>query len=309
MTDLPDSAPPPQPPSLQPGPQDLPFDVDLRKLNLGVGYVALLLPVSLALVTLLTNTCFNASISHYYYSRLGGDILVGSLSFIGLLLMFFYGFRTTNRVGCLGYGKIDIVLLKLAGLAGILVAFSPTTGSGCAYDGAEVARVFLTQAQGSEGFHPPGGTVRGTISYDFWASFPLFGAPENVPTLLKALHFGAAGVMFSILGYFSYFVFTRENSPAARAPGNRKDRRNAWYRALGRVIFGVVAVLAIKGALLGLVLPAAMAESIAAFWDSLRLTFVGESIGLISFGFSWMIKGRFIYAFEDAAAMPQGRAA
>lgn len=66
MTDLPDSPLPPQPPSSQPGLQDLPFDVDLRNLNLGVGYVALLLPVSLALVTLLTNTCFNASISHYY---------------------------------------------------------------------------------------------------------------------------------------------------------------------------------------------------------------------------------------------------
>ena len=52
-----------------------------------------------------------------------------------------------------------------------------------------------------------------------------------------------------------------------------------------------------------------MAEAIATFWDSLRLTFVCESIALISFGFSWMIKGRFVYAFEDAAAMPQGRAA
>jgi len=309
MTDLPDSPLPPHLPRSQPGFEDLPFDVDLRKLNRGVGYVALLLPVSLVLVTILTNTCFNASISHYYYSRLGGDILVGALSFIGLLLMFFYGFRTTNRVGCLGYGKLDIVLLKLAGLAGVLVAFSPTTGSGCAYDGAEAARVFLTGAQGSEGFHPPGGTVTGTISYDFWASFPAFASPGNVPMLLKALHFGAAGVMFAILGYFSYFVFTRVNSPAARAPGNRKDRRNLWYRALGRVIFAVVGVLAIKGALLELVLPTAMAETIAALWDSLRLTFICESLGLISFGISWMIKGRFIYAFEDAAAMPQARAA
>ena len=179
--------------------RDLPFDIDLRRLNLGVGYVALGLPVSLGLVSILTNTCFNASISHYYFSRVGGDILVGALSFIGLLLMFFYSFRAPGREGCLGWHWYDVVLLKLAGAAAVIVAFVPTTGSGCTYSG-EVARVFLTNASGSEGFHPPGGTVEGTISYVFWASFAALGA--DVPTVLKMMHLGAAGVMFLVLGYF-----------------------------------------------------------------------------------------------------------
>ncbi|WP_297768062.1 hypothetical protein [uncultured Roseovarius sp.] len=293
-------------PDSTPRPRDLPFDIDLRRLNKGVGYVALGLPVALGLVSLLTNTCFNASISHYYFSRIGGDILVGALSFIGLLLIFFYSFRAPGREGCLGWHWYDVALLKLAGMAAVIVAFVPTTGSGCTYDG-EVARVLLTGAAGSEGFHPPGGTVDGTISYDFWASFAAIGA--EVPMLLKMAHFGAAGVMFLILGYFSMSVFTRDNSTTSFAAGNRKDRRNAWYRALGRVILAVVGVLAIKAAALELVLPQSMAESIAAFWDSLRLTFVFEALGLMAFGLSWMIKGRFIPAFEDAAAKPQPRAA
>ncbi|MFU8776615.1 MAG: hypothetical protein ACNA7M_02950 [Roseovarius sp.] len=292
----------------QPAPdlRDLPFDIDLRRLNLGVGYVALGLPVSLGLVSILTKTCFNASISHYYFSRIGGDILVSALSFIGLLLMFFYSFRVPGREGCLGWHWYDVALLKLAGVAAVIVAFVPTTGSGCAYAG-QVARVFLTNARGPEGFHPPGGTVTGQISHDFWASFAAIG--PDVPTALHMMHFGAAGVMFLVLGYFSTFVFTRENTTAARLTGNRKNRRNLWYRTLGRIIFGVVGVLAVKAALLEVILPLGMAQSIETLWDSLRLTFLLESLGLCAFGLSWMIKGRFLHAFEDAAALPQPRAA
>jgi len=305
MTDTP-AAPSPRAPQAVRA-QELPFDVDLRRLNLGVGYVALGLPLALPLVFLLTGSCFHSSISHYYFTRIGGDILVGALSFIGLLLMFFYGFQAPTREGCLGWHRIDVIVLKLAGLAAVIVAFVPTTGSGCRFEGADIARVYLTDALGSEGFHPPGGTVTGAPSLDFWASFPSFAG--DVPIALKLLHFGAAGVMFLILGYFSFYVFTRINSTAALARGNRKDRRNGWYRALGRVIFAVVGVLAIKAAALELILPAPLAETIEALWDQLHLTFLCEAAGLIAFGLSWMIKGRFLAAFEDAAAIPQARAA
>ncbi len=67
---------------------ELPFSVNLQKINKAVGYVALLLPIWIGAVTLFTNTCINASISHYYYSRLGSDIFVGSITFVGLLMLF-----------------------------------------------------------------------------------------------------------------------------------------------------------------------------------------------------------------------------
>lgn len=289
---------------------DLPFVISLRRVNKGVGYVALFLPVWLILVTLFTETCFNASISHYYFSRIGGDLLVGSLSFIALLLAFFYSFPTNDVEGYRKHTKLDIWLAKIAGVSAFLIAFSPTTGSGCLYDGAEVARVFITGATGSEMFNTDISNVAGTITYDFWASFKRFGTPENVPTLLRSIHFGAAAVMFLILAYFSYFVFTRTNSATSLKPGNRKDRRNAWYRALGLAILLAIVAIGVKSTVLTWLLSPERATAVETWWNGWRLTFVFETIALGSFGLSWMIKGRFIRAFEDAAALPpQGRAA
>lgn len=294
MTDIPKD-----PPLLD----DLPFIISLRRVNKGVGYVALFLPVWLILVTIFTETCFNASISHYYFGRIGGDLLVGSLSFIALLLAFFYSFPTDEVDGYRKHTKLDIWLAKIAGVSAFLIAFSPTTGSGCLYDGSEVARVFITGATGSEMFNNDVRDVAGTITYDFWASFQRFGSPENVPALLRSLHFGAAAVMFLILAYFSYFVFTRSNSTASQMPGNRKGRRNMWYRWLGIAILLAVLAIGIKSAALEWLLSPERAAVVETFWNSLRLTFVFESVALCSFGLSWMIKGRFIKAFEDEAAL------
>ena len=85
----------------------------------------------------------------------------------------------------------------------------------------------------------------------------------------------------------------------------RTDVRRS--RPLGAV--KVVAVLGIKALLLQGILPDGTAQNLAALWDSLRLTFVFEATGLIAFGLSWMIKGRFLPVFEDAAARAQPRAA
>ena len=85
--------------------------------------------------------------------------------------------------------------------------------------------------------------------------------------------------------------------------GNRKDLRNGCYRVLGRVILAVVAVLAIKMAV------GRIAPEFLGFWNRLNLTFVFEAAGLFAFGLAWMIKGRFLPVFEDAAAKRQPRAA
>ncbi len=288
---------------------DLPFTVKLRAIKKGVGYVALLLPVLLLVVTLTTATCFNASISHYYFTRIGGDIFVGSLFFIGLLMTFFFVLGEDRKDGVLAYYRYDPLLLRLAGICAFLIAFVPTTGSGCVFDGDEVVRVFLTGASGSENFHVPGAIVTGTVSYDVWRSFAAFGPGTDGPGLLAAVHFGAAGIMFSILGYFSLFVFTRDNSTASLMTGSRKPRRNAWYRVLGVLIFLAVGALAVKSAALAFVMSPEAAEAFGKWWDSYRLTFWFEALALVAFGFSWMIKGRFWDGFEDEAVILQRRAA
>jgi len=279
MTDQPDSVEPPQ--------RDLPFMVDLRRIHLAVGWIAFGLPLSLVAVAWLPTVCFHNSISHFYFSPVGGDILVAALGFIGLLLLCLYSFDAAGCEGARRWTRVDVLLIRLAGIASLLVAFVPTAGTGCDRVAAEGARAFLTGATES--------------SFDFWAV--LLGRPESTGFPLDAVHYGAAGVMFLILAYVVLRVFTRINSEAAQRDGNRKDLRNACYRVLGRMILGVIAVLGVK---MGI---GAVAPDFLGFWNRLNLTFIFEAAGLFAFGLAWMIKGRVLPMFEDAAARAQPRAA
>ncbi|MFB9151399.1 hypothetical protein [Roseovarius ramblicola] len=270
-----------------PAPRNLPFTVDLRRVHLAVGWIAFGLPLSLVAVAWLPTVCFQDSISHFYFSPVGGDILVGALSFIGLLLLCLYSFDAAGCEGARRWTRLDILLIRLAGIASLLVAFVPTTGTGCARTGAEGARVLLTGAE--------------EPSFDFWAV--LLGRTEATGLPLDAVHYGAAGGMFLILAYVVLRVFTRVNSTAAEMAGNRKALRNACYRVLGRMILSVVAVLAVKMAV------GRVAPDFLGFWNRFNLTFVFEAAGLFAFGLAWMIKGRFLPIFEDAAARRQARAA
>lgn len=271
------------------GPGGLPYIVNLPRVNMFVGYSAVSLPVVLLLITALTDTCFNASISHYYYTRLGGDYFVGTLSFIGLLLLFFYDFEGKPD-GYMAHERKDLRLLKLAGACAILIAFVPTGGSGCDYDG-QIARAFLSGTAGSQDYlfgEPP---VTGDIDFDFWATLGISNR------ILAQTHFIAAAVMFLILAYFSLVVFTATNSPSSvtetGAPVGKKQLRNRYYRILGGLIVLSIVAIGLKKLALG-------DDSTALrVWETYRLTFVFEALGLISFGLSWLIKGRFIAYFED----------
>jgi len=271
---------------LTPAPRALPFTVDLRRIHLAVGWIAFGLPLSLVAVSRLSTVCFHDSISHFYFSPVGGDLLVGALSFIGLLLIGLYSFDAAGCEGARRWTRTDILLIRLAGIAAVLVAFVPASGAGCESGGAEGARAFHTGADGP--------------SFDFWAVF--LGRTETTGFPLNAVHYGAAGVMFLILAYVVLCVFTRINSGAAEQDGNRKSLRNTCYRALGRIILGVVAALGVKMAI------GTVAPDFLGLWNRLNLTFVLEAAGLFAFGAAWMIKGRFLPVFEDAARR-QARAA
>jgi len=276
-----------QPAPAHTAPRALPFTVDLRRIHLAVGWIAFGLPLSLVAVAWLPTVCHHDSISHFYFSPAGGDILVGALSFIGLLMLCLYSFEAAGCEGARRWTRMDIFLIRLAGVASLLVAFVPATGPGCNRAGIEGARALLT------GGNDP--------SFDFWAV--LLGRTEPTGFPLDAVHYIAAGVMFLILAYVVLRVFTRVNSEAARKDGNRKSLRNACYLVLGRTILAMVAVLAVKMAV------GRIAPEFLDVWNRLNLTFVCEAVGLGAFGLAWMIKGRFLPVFEDAAAKRQPRAA
>lgn len=293
----------------------LPFRVSLERVNRGVGLVALGLPFLLLAVTWLGNTCPGIdSISHYYYSRLGGDILVGALSFIGLMLMFFYT-APVEVDGYLGHDPVDIWLARFAGACAFGVAFVPTAGSGCEDFAGNTVRLFLSGATGATALDLEamratldGGTPEDiaalaqqisatSVGFDFWATLGVDGG------VLTMLHYGAALGMFSVLAWFSLVVFTRpQSADATAAPARltaKKRRRNAFYRLFGGLILFAIAALAFKFV--------ALDEGSAALarWNAADLTFWFEALALVAFGASWALKGRIFARFRDDAE-PRG---
>lgn len=91
---------------------------DQKRLASLVGFAAFGLPLIMGLGALITRTKLETSLSHFYYREVGlGDIFVGTLVFIGTLLLAYRG-RNAN-------------VAKLASIAGVCafgVAVLPTDG-------------------------------------------------------------------------------------------------------------------------------------------------------------------------------------
>ncbi|WP_136656382.1 hypothetical protein [Nitratireductor sp. XY-223] len=102
--------------------QDRPqYELNQRKLALWVGIIAVGLPFVLLIYSLFDSEgCFLFSISHYYYYQVLGDVLVGSLAFIGAFLIAYRG-----------ESRRESNLANITGVAAIGVAIFPTTGDGC----------------------------------------------------------------------------------------------------------------------------------------------------------------------------------
>ncbi|KRS18900.1 hypothetical protein [Roseovarius indicus] len=279
----------------------LPFRIKLESVNKGIGLAALLLPFALLFISALGNTCPGIdSISHYYYSRLGGDILVGTLCFIGLQMTFFYhlpaatGGREQAVDGYLGHNKWDIRAARFAGLCAFGVALMPTSGKGCEDYGGLVSRVFLKDSQGGHAVQSPDVPLEGTASFDFW---PTFGINAEIFTMI---HYAAAAGMFLVLAYYSLVVFTRPQSPASVSATGRsvanKRLRNLLYR-----IFGGLILVALGALLYKFIRYLGLDDPIGGFagWNRANLTFWFETLGLVAFGLSWCLKGRLFGLLRD----------
>ena len=113
------------------------------------------------------------------------------------------------------------------------------------------------------------------------ALFPT--APEGSASagIAGTLHGVFAACMFLILAYFSLFLFTKTDP--TKTPTPRKLQRNVVYRVCG---FGILACIVVM--FLGGVLPK------SASIDALHPTFWLESLAIVSFGISWLVKGEAI---------------
>ncbi len=107
------------------------------------------------------------------------------------------------------------------------------------------------------------------------------GVFQLTPPLAGYLHYGASVLFFVLLGINSYFLFTlgdKENWTKS------KSIRNGIYRVCGLVIFASLITLAILTMILG-------DKLVTTVW-----TFVFETIMLLAFGISWIVKGETLFA-------------
>ena len=263
-------------------------NVDQERIVKIVGIVALALPIVLWIASHnpVHATCFRFSISHFYYAPFWGTFFTGALFFIGTYLMVWQGEEKS---------KADGRMATRAGFSAFGVALFPTGGWGCDED--------MFSARPMTDFGLPAGT-------NFPALTPPQGDPEAVANAYFSLefpiaalawlqaewiHYASAAFMFSFLAWFALAIFTRV-SPQHKLPNGdlkpRKARRNTIYFFTGALI-----ILCILALLLSFILTLIGVDM--AWWDRANLTFWFEAIALVSFGMSWMVKGRIFPFLND----------
>jgi hypothetical protein len=118
----------------------------------------------------------------------------------------------------------------------------------------------------------------------FSRDIPLpIGLFQLAPAVSNILHVACAAVFFALLAVNSIFLFTLSGEGAAPATGNKKIR-NGIYIACGLVILVSMAAFAALYLILG--------------EDKLNqgnLVLVLESVMLLAFGISWLVKGETLW--------------
>lgn len=146
------------------------------------------------------------------------------------------------------YEKKDNILTNIAGLSALVAALCPVKCTACAYHDCKITRI------------------------------------EEV---LGMFHNISSGILFAILTYMAFCVFTLPKDKTSYTPNKRT--RNTIYRICGSImaiccVMIIVYMLRLQG----------KAPEI----DRLNPIFYLESICLIAFGFSWLVKGEAILKDE-----------
>jgi len=110
-----------------------------------------------------------------------------------------------------------------------------------------------------------------------------FPTTEYGPTdTIGMIHFGSAAALFFCFAIFSYFLFTKSKEGVEPTP--QKKKRNVVYKICG------------VGIVLSIVAMAVYSIFIADSSPIPRFIFWGETVALVIFGVSWMVKGEAILA-------------
>lgn len=109
---------------------------------------------------------------------------------------------------------------------------------------------------------------------------------EGTHAFSNAMHYGGAVLLFSTFAYFSLVLFTKSKQKGS-IKGEKKTR-NIIYKICGWVILVCIVAIALIGIIPG--------------WyqalKHLKPTYVLETIALLAFGYSWLIKGETFFKDE-----------
>lgn len=250
--------------------------VNAKRLAFYVGLIAFLLAPVMIFNWAVFGACFRDSISHFYYSRFTGDVLVGALVFIAAFLFAYQGrFRIENTMA------------KFAGLGALGVAWSPVSQTGCEGRADVAGRSFNWVATNGEnpfdvaGVLPPPEVLAGAPYRAMFQFYP------NV----DIVHFTSAALLLGTLIVFCIFIFPiaepEERTESGLLPG--KSARNKIYYTCGAFMAGALVVILANS--FGLI-----PESV---WTGYNVMFWMEYVILFFFGLCWMTKGRFEYVRDS----------
>ena len=275
----------------------LPYEASSRAINRIIGLTALFLPVVMisiwglgrVLGTEASHICFHDSLSHFYYSRTGGDLFVGMLVAIGLMLICFGTVQAPAAYAAARQSKkevarvVDRGAIFAAGVAAIGVALFPTRGTGCEAAGVHL-RPFAV-------LDPDGVAVSAEV-FSLWESLG-YGAGSR----LEHLHLIFAALMFALLIYFTWIVFRATDDARFIGPMPRAVwlAQTPQKRARNRLYCGAALLMLVASGALGA--RALFLDGQA--WNAWNGVLVLESLALIPFGLAWLVKGRFIPALND----------
>ena len=142
--------------------------------------------------------------------------------------------------------------------------------------------------------------IASTLGGLFLLGVALFPTPRTAHAInpwVGRLHFTFAALFFITMAYFCFCQFTK--SPAAKhGMLQGKGLRNLIYVSCGVIILGCIALLGLN---------ALFADG--SYWgkglQNVRVVTVLESIAIVAFGFSWLVKGGLIFADKSEAPRSQ----
>ncbi|MCH7714100.1 MAG: DUF998 domain-containing protein [Chloroflexi bacterium] len=203
-----------------------------------------------------------------------------------------------------------LILRKTLGILGILLPFMLVLGnliifrdglensiSGYYHTGMRNVFVGVLFAYGLFLFSYRGYERKDDIAGDLGCVFAIGVAifpttPEN-PTsqwagTIGLIHLAFAMLLFSALAYFAICLFTKTR-PGTVVLGRKKKQRNIVYRSCGYAIVICIVVLVLLK-----FLPGDITSSI----EGVKPVLLFESLALVAFGISWLVKGEALFRDE-----------